>query len=657
MIVGTAGHIDHGKTTLVRALTGIDTDRLPEEKARGISIELGYAFLDVPGDGRRRRIGFIDVPGHERLVHTMIAGATGIDFGLLLVAADDGVMPQTREHLAVLSLLGIRRGAVAITKIDRVDARRIAEVRNEIAVLLAHTALADAPVLPISSVSGEGIEPLRALLFEVSRDGMEPDAANDDGSAFRLAIDRAFTLNGIGTVVTGSVHAGQVRVGDELALVPSSKQGGIRARVRSLHAQDRAVEVARAGERCAIALVGIAKDQISRGQWVVDPRVELATDRLDATLTLWPGEAKALRSGMQVHVHVGAAAVLGGVTVLSVADAPEAAQSVAPGQSALVQLTLRTPIGAWRGDGVVLRDASASRTIAGGAVLDPFAPTRYRRTAQRLAELSAVSQAGSDCRLNALIDVAPFGVPLSRWSRAEGLIAPTPASWPDGVLTATDTRSGWWVIGAAHGRTAAESTLAALRTFHLRNPEMPGPDSARLRRLAAPRMPEALWRSLIASLQRAGRLQSRGAFVCLPDHAEQLSAVDVRLSQKIAPALAACSFEGRWARDLARDAGENEGMVRHTLARLAQRGELHQVVKDLYYPSGVMSRLAAIVRATATATDTDAVTAGSFRDAAGLGRKRAIQLLEYFDRMGLLRRVGDTHRIRGDSDLFRQAGP
>src|SRR5687768_3987010 len=245
MIVGTAGHIDHGKTTLVRALTGVDTDRLPEEKARGISIELGYAFVDVPSTAgaEAQRIGFIDVPGHERLVHTMLAGATGIDFGLLLVAADDGVMPQTREHLAVLSLLGLTRGAVVITKTDRVDGVRIDQVRGEVAALLAGTPLAGAPVQPVSAQNGEGIAALRETLFEAARHTPQREV---EGRAFRLAIDRAFTLDGVGTVVTGTIHAGRVNVGDELELCPS--KSGQRARVRSLHAQNRAVTQARAGE-------------------------------------------------------------------------------------------------------------------------------------------------------------------------------------------------------------------------------------------------------------------------------------------------------------------------------------------------------------------------------------------------------------------------
>ena len=644
MIVGTAGHIDHGKTTLVRALTGVDTDRLPEEKARGISIELGYAFLDIPSMEPFDRIGFIDVPGHERLVHTMISGATGVDFALLLVAADDGVMPQTREHLAVLSLLGLRRGVVVITKADRADAARIAAVRAEIEAMLAGTSLADAPVLVASAQTGEGIEALRILLFSASRARSPGDARSDDAAAgFRLAIDRVFTLTGVGTVVTGTVHAGRVSLGDELWLTPSTT--GLRARVRSVHAQNRTVEEARSGHRCAIALGGIAKDQIARGHWMVHPEVALATDRLDVTLRMWPGEARPLRSGTPVHVHVAAAVVTGTIAMLQF-DGFDA-RGVRPGQDALAQLVLREPIGAWRGDRVILRDASATRTIAGGEVLDPFAPARYRRTPGRLAELAALSLPRREGRLRALIDVARCGVSIERWSRAEGV--PDPSA-PDGVLVASDPVHGHWVLAASHAQDVADAALSALKSFHEEYPETLGPDSARLRRLVAPRLPDSLWKKALTTLQGQDRLRVRGAFVHLPQHELSLSASDQRLVQKAVPALAASGLEGRWVRDLARDARESEAMMRGALARLSQRGELHQVVKDLYYAPETLARLAAIVRH--LSSDSGGVSVARFRDATGLGRKRAIQLLEYFDRIGLSRRVGDEHRPRGDTRLF-----
>jgi selenocysteine-specific elongation factor len=635
MIVGTAGHIDHGKTTLVRALTGVDTDRLPEEKARGISIELGYAFLDVPGQpAGGERIGFIDVPGHERLVHTMLAGATGIDFALLLVAADDGVMPQTREHLAVLSLLGLQRGLVAITKCDRVDAARLDAVAAEVAALLQPTPLAGAPVLAVSAHSGQGVAALRAQLVAAAA---ASSARSGEGQHFRLAVDRAFTLDGVGTVATGTVHAGQVAVGDELQLVPGDR----RVRVRSLHAQNRAVGQAHAGQRCALALVGIDKAAVARGQWLVAPAAAVSTDRLDAELALWHDEPRALRSGMPVQLHLGAAAVPATVAVL---DPPV----LEPGGRARVQLVLRQPIGAWWGDRVVLRDAAASRTLAGGQVLDPHAPVRYRRTPQRLAELQALADPDVTSRLLGLLAVAPQGVDLRRFAAAQGL--PLPAALPPALLRHTDAHADH-ALGATQTDQAAQRVLQALADFHVSHAEELGPDAARLRRLAQPRLPEPLWRALLARLQAQGQLQLRGAFVHLPAHGVRLSATEERLAQKVGPKLLAAGFEGAWVRDLARDSAEPEPLMRVTLARLAQRGELFQVVKDLYYPPATMARLTALARSVAAGHGGE-VTAAAFRDATGLGRKRAIQILEHFDRIGLLRRVGDVHRLRSDSRLF-----
>jgi selenocysteine-specific elongation factor len=644
MIVGTAGHIDHGKTTLVRALTGVDTDRLPEEKQRGISIELGYAFMEA-GPGLER-IGFIDVPGHERLVHTMLAGATGIDFALLLVAADDGPMPQTREHLAVLSLLGLQRGALVITKADRVDAERLQAVQAEAQALLIGSTLQDSPVLTVAAPSGLGIEALRSLLREAAAEHAASAAIaaqQNRGAAFRLAIDRAFTLDGVGTVVTGTTHAGQVAAGDELRLVPPGAQDEA-VRVRSLHAQNRAVTQAGAGQRCAVALAGVAKERVQRGQWLVAPAAALATQRIDVQLQLWQAETRALRSGTPVHVHLGSAAVMGSVAVLD-------GDSLAPGASARVQLVLQAPVGAWHGDRVVLRDASASRTLAGGVVLDPLAPARYRRTPQRLAELDALAAPSAEERLRGLLVQSPQGVDLQRFAAAQGRRVELAAT--GGTLLHTDARSDW-ALGAAHAETAREKVLATLAAFHEKAPEELGPDAARLRRLALPRLPEPLWRALLADLQARGVVALRGAFVHLPAHGVRLSATEERLAQKMGPRLAAVGFEGAWVRDLAKEIHEPEPLLRVTMARLAQRAELHQIVRDLYLTPETLARAVALVQAIAQAQGGE-VTAARFRDATQLGRKRAIQILEYLDRIGLLRRVGDVHRLRSYSALLDNA--
>ena len=362
MIVGTAGHIDHGKTALVKALTGVDADRLKEEKARGITIDLGYAYSDL-GDGRQ--LGFVDVPGHERFVHNMLAGATGIDAALLVVSAAEGIKPQTVEHLQIVDLLGLGRGLVALTKSDLANDDQILDRMAEIETLLGTTSLKGADIVPVSAVTGHGIDELKTKLLTLGESGK-----GTTGFA-RLAVDRCFVLPGAGVVVTGTVHAGEIRVDDRVLLTPS----GLEARVRSLHAQNRSAEIGRAGERCALNLTGprLSKDAVRRGDWVVSPELHAPTDRLDVRLKLLSSESQPLKHWSPVHVHLGSAHVMGRVALLDGDRLP-------PGREAPAQLVLEEKVGALAGDRVILRDPSATRTIAGAAAIDPFGPPRNRRT-------------------------------------------------------------------------------------------------------------------------------------------------------------------------------------------------------------------------------------------------------------------------------------
>ncbi|AMM23730.1 selenocysteine-specific translation elongation factor [Variovorax sp. PAMC 28711] len=631
MIIGTAGHIDHGKTTLVRALTGVDTDRLPEEKRRGISIELGYAYLRAAD---ATSLGFVDVPGHERLLHTMLAGATGVDHALLVVAADDGVMPQTREHLAVVALLGLQRGSVAITKVDRIDtverAARIAQVRAEIDALLASTPLAGAPVFPVSATTGEGVDALRDHLVAEARTAR----FYDDALAFRLPVDRAFTLSGVGTVVTGSVMAGSVRIGDELLVMPGERK----VRVRGIHAQNEQAESAEAGQRCALALAGIAREDVHRGQWLCAPTIALTTARIDVQLTLWPGEANALRSGTTVHAHLGASDVMASVALLD-------RNVLAPGDTAPAQLVLRESLSAWHGDRGVLRDASAMRTLAGVRVLDPFAPTRYRRTPERLQARAAWALEDRSARLEALLVGAPLGLDTDRTRRALALRADAALPLPSDAVHLANA-----AVARQHLAALQQSITDRLTAFHRSAPEEVGPDLRRLKRLAGPRVGDALWQHAVEALLATGALARSGHWLHLPAHAAVLSAAEERLAQKLLPQLADGGFDPPWVRDLAVGSGATEPVVRQTLASLARRGQTWQVVKDLYYPSVTIARLAALARE--CVAQPEGLQAASFRDATGLGRKRAIQLLEFFDRIGFTRRVKDQHLLRPDTVLF-----
>ena len=712
MMIGTAGHIDHGKTSLVRALTGTDTDRLPEEKKRGMSIELGYAFLapsdDGPAEGKgsvapaatagqtkvvpafglpREPIAFIDVPGHEKLLHTMISGATGIDFALLLVAADDGVMPQTREHLAVLSLLGIDRGVVAITKIDRVDEARVQEVTQQVTALLVDTPLAHAPIIPVSATRGDGVGELRQLLrAEAARldaahgaDGTadphgsdspvraaaatEPAETTADTTAalpaqagFRLAIDRVFSLDGVGTVATGTVHAGRVQVGDVLQQLPD---GPKELRVRSLHAQNRSTDIAHAGQRCAINLASVERDQLQRGHWLAQPGIASVSDRLDVELHLWHAEPRAIRSGTRVHVHLGTTASPAAVAVLD-------ADTLVPGRTGLAQLVLPQPLAAWHGDRLILRDAAGQRIIGGGRVLDSRAPVRYRRTPQRLQLLQALQRPALRDRLAGLLEACEHGVDLRQWQQVFGLAS---VSAFDASLQTLPHRrlAGDFIIGEPAWQHLRRSVLDTLAAYHQNATDEIGPDAARLRRLARLRMDDAHWRLLLDALVKEGSVAQSGAFVHLPEHGSQLAARDETLLQRLTPHLMEAGAQGAWVRDLAEHIGEPAANLRPAMARLARSGHLYQVVKDLYLDAATAARLAALVRqlalaGTEAADATNAQRASNalpilkvaeFRDASGLGRKRAVQMLEFFDRIGLCRRVGDTHVLRLESEVFK----
>lgn len=630
MIIGTAGHIDHGKTTLVRALTGVDTDRLPEERARGISIELGYAYTPLAnGDV----LGFVDVPGHEKFVHTMLAGASGIDFALLAVAADDGVMPQTREHLDILRLLGVPAGAIAITKIDVVETGRIAEVERELRALVARTVLAGAPIFAVSARTGAGLDALRRLL-EARAQAHRRRA--DDGH-FRLAVDRSFALTGIGTVVTGTVHSGEIAVGAHLVIAP----GGTQVRVRSIHAQNRASERARAGERCALNLVGIGHQDVGRGDWVVAPPIGLATGRFDARLDLLDGETKAFGSAAALHVHVGTARVPGRLVTLE-AQVDDAGSGSRP----LAQLVLQAPIAAWRGDRFILRDASAMRTIGGGRVLDPFAPARYRRSPQRLTVLRALEADTPASQLTALIGCEPLGVDLRRFASA-GNVRDVSAVVPEAGVRRVTGEGVDFAIAEGHWQTLQVRAEEHLATFHQAHPDELGPDSARLKRMAFPRLDNALYRALIADLLAQGRILRGGPWLHLPGHDDAPSAADAALLEKLLPHLLDTPFDPPWVRDLARACAQPETLVRNALMRASKRGQTFQVVRDLFYHPRAIRELAALANSL-QATEGE-VRAAAFRDRTALGRKRAIQILEFFDRVGFTRRVREKHLVRADS--------
>ncbi len=634
MIIGTAGHIDHGKTTLVKALTGVDADRLPEEKARGITLDLGYAYASQ-ADGSV--LGFIDVPGHEKLIHNMLAGATGIDYVLLVVAADDGPMPQTREHLELLGLLGLDRGAVALTKCDTVDATRIIAARGEVEALLAGTPLQGSPLFALSATTGDGVAELRDHLAATAAGHTRRDAAG----RFRLAIDRCFTLPGIGTVVTGTAFSGKVGAGDAAIIAPvgNGSGSGYKARVKSLHVQDRPAQSGQAGDRCALAVSGgFEKKDIARGMWLVDPAIARPLTRFQAEIRV-PATQAALKHWTPVHVHLGAADITGRVALLDCAE-------VGAGDTALAEIVLDRATLAVRGDRFVLRDASARHSVAGGRVLDCFPPSRHKRSPARLALLAALRDDDPAVSLHLLVEQSVAGVDLGRFAANWNLTANAAAAlWRNAdlrVVTAGELQIGFAAVG---WQMLGERLLAALATEHERAPDMIGVERDRLRRLTLPTLERAAFDELVAELLAAGRLAATRAWLHLPEHQASLAATDRELFGVLKPLLEAQPFAPPRVRDVGNASGTAEDVVRQLFRRVARAGELYPVAHDHYFTADAVAGLAAIVAG--LNAEKGAARAADLRDRIDGGRKVAIHILEFFDRIGYTRRVRDGHLLRG----------
>ena len=639
MIVGMAGHIDHGKTALVRALTGIATDRLPEEKARGITLDLGFAYCQRADD---RVLGFIDVPGHEKLVHNMLAGATGIDCVLLVVAADDGVMPQTREHLAILNLLGLSKGVVALTKIDLVDHERLETVRAGIATELSVTGLAGAEILGVSSQTGEGIAALAARLDELSI-AVATRAA--DGR-FRLAVDRSFTLPGIGTVVTGTALSGEIAVGDAVVVSPA----GLAARVRSLHVQNRVARMGRAGERCALALVGpsIEKDAVRRGDVVLVPSLNAPTARIDARLSVLRTEPRPIGQWMPVRLHHGAADLSARLVVLR-------DRAIAPGETELVQLVLDRPTAAFVGDRFIIRDTSASRTIGGGVLLDLRPPERKRRSPERRAELHALDAGDAISALVAALDGPRGFVDLQAFFRDRAVEA-AQAERAVAELDLVTLSGGGQTIAMRRGawQRFEENCIGFLDRLHAERPDMQGMPQERLRMSVLPRLAVAIFNAAVRRLAEAGSVTLDRAWLRRPSHQVRMSPEEERIWTKAKTIVGGAErFRPPRVRDIARAFDIDEKIVRRVFQLAARRGDADEVALDHFFLADTIAEVAAIAAELAAAADGGSFTASAFRDRLGNGRKVAIQILEFFDHQGFTLRRGDWRRINSARrDLF-----
>jgi selenocysteine-specific elongation factor len=637
MIVATAGHVDHGKTLLVKALTGIDADRLPEEKQRGMTIDLGFAYLPVESEP----LGFIDVPGHERFIHNMLCGVVGIDAVLFIVAADDGPRPQSTEHLAILHLLDVSRGAIALTKVDRVAPARVHEVQTEIALLLAGTRLEGAPVFPVSAVTGEGIGALKDYLLHAARDcPLRPCAGN-----FRLAIDRCFTLTGAGLIVTGTVFSGSVAVGDHVRVL----QAGVSARIRSIHAQNRPSGFGRAGQRCALNLAGagLKHELINRGDWIVTGDVPEPVSKLDAQLRILASEQQPLAHWTSVHVHLAASGMTGRTAILE-------GTNVKPGGSALVQLLLDRPIGALHGDRFIIRDQSAQRTIGGGEVVDIFPPVRGRAKPERLAYLAAMQSNDHAGALRSLLDISPSGMNLSKFAANRNLTAKEGAqllaALPTKVVVTADGKIGF---SQAQWGTLEATMLEKLAVFHRREPNVIALSEERIRGEIGMRLPREVVASIAAELAGEGSIVRDPSGVRLPAHMPVLAAQDAALWKKVAPLLDQNPLRPPVVHEIAAAIHEDPKKTEAFLVRASRLGLVVKMAHNRFFLPAALHKLRSIAAGVAAARPDHAITAAVFRDRTGIGRTLAIEILEYFDRIKFTRRVGDAHQIvRPTADAF-----
>jgi selenocysteine-specific elongation factor len=631
-IIGTAGHIDHGKTALVRALTGQETDRLREERERGISIDLGFAYFTLPDS---TRAGVVDVPGHERFIRNMLAGAHGIDLVLFTVAADDGVMPQSEEHLDILHLLGAHRGIFVITKSDLAGASRLADVRDEIGLLAEGTSLEGAPVIAVSSLSGAGLDELRAEIVR-QLGGFEARRAT---GLFRLPLDRAFVIKGHGTVVTGTAMGAEVRVGQKLRVLP----GGQEVRVRAIQVHGEQVDSAGLCQRVALNLTGAERLELGRGHVLADAALEIATTRFDAWLEIRPAAKRPLKNNSRLRVFIGTAETMARAIIL------EDAIAIAPKARALVQIVTDDPIVALAGDRFVVRDETNVRTLGGGVVLNPLGRRSRRPHEAYRGNLLALRDSSGPGAFEALINLQE-SLALSA-ARAAQLLNQPPKE-VQGTLT--DARFVTLSIGDEEGFTTRSKwdelkrfAAAALAAHHQAEPLSPGMEMEAMRSRLPHEVAPRAFRALIDRLARETDIVREESVLRLNSHEVKLGGEAGKLSAQVENALARAMFQPPELKQLAEELAlpaASIGQLRTVLGAMEREGRVAKIATDLYF-----SR-AAYDTARAKLLDhlgrNPEISAATYRDLLGASRKFAIALLDHFDHAGVTTRVGDVRRLR-----------
>jgi len=636
IILGTAGHVDHGKTSLIRALTGIETDRLKEEKARGITIELGFAYLDLPCG---HRLGIVDVPGHEKFIRNMVAGAAGMDLAAFVVAADEGIMPQTVEHFEICRLLGVRDGLIVLTKKDVVEPEWLDMVTEEIRDFCAGSFLENAPIIPVNSLTGEGLDEIVRLLDAK----VAALSFHEEFGPFRMAVDRVFTMKGFGTVITGTSLAGRIETGAELMFYP----GGLTAKIRGIQVHGKDVNLVEAGRRTAINLQGIEKEQINRGDMAATPGCLIASTLLDAEFHHLSSARKDLKNRTQVRVHLGTREIVGRIALLE-------SDTLPPGATTHIQLILQEPAAVWPGDHYVIRSYSPITTIGGGTILNN-APKKRKRTLERdrianQAHFARLTAADSEQKLLILAEESGGkGITADQLAARTGVFSKKlkkqlqhPIS--TGALVVVDSESQR-MLAATVAEGINRQIVDLLTAFHRNNPLKPGLAKEELRSQLRPAVDQKVLQALLAALVKKGVLEQVGAEIKLSGHTVVLQVNEQEMEQKIGALYREALLTPPNLKEVLAAFGEfPERQIRQVIDLLLAKEELIKINETLFFHVPAIQTLQEEV--IAFIRREGEIDAQRFKDLTGLTRKFSIPLLEYFDKIKLTIRVDDKRVLR-----------
>jgi selenocysteine-specific elongation factor len=632
IVLGTAGHIDHGKTSLIKALTGIETDRLKEEKARGITIELGFASMTLPSG---QRLGIVDVPGHEKFVKNMVAGVTGIDMVAMVIAADEGVMPQTREHMEICSLLGVRFGLVVLTKVDMVDEEWLELVTEDIRAFVADSFLDGAPIVPVSSMTGQGIPELMQAMDTLATQVPEKTSSG----LFRLPVDRVFTMKGFGTVITGTVASGSIRVGDAIMIYPS----GVTSKVRGIQVHNAATEEASVAMRTAINFQGLEKAAINRGDVVSIPDGLRNSHLLDARMHYLKSNKKPLKNRTRIRLHTGTCEIMGNLILLE-------KETLDPGETTVVQIRLESPIACVKDDRFVIRSYSPVRTIAGGEILNPF-PQKHKRFKEEIVDgLKGLLENDLTAMLSFHASQAGYrGLTFSELKLMTNmpekkLTTAVSNLLSQKVLIQTDKETRTYIHGEAFDHLN-QTARDYLTHYHDANPLKEGMSKGELKSKFPPDLGVKLYNLMINHLLADGVLVQEGDLVRLSSHTVALQVDQEELKKKILDAYRDSSHTPPYFKALAEELGVGPVQARDVLMILVNEKTLVKIKEDLYFHSEAIGAIQKrLVDYLTTHPD---ISAPEFKDlTGGLARKYLIPLLEYFDMKNITIRVGDTRQLR-----------